>query len=136
MVDGCAVAFSDLPRASAETFIAFIQGMEGDPDWDTFLYGHASGRDIMGTRDDARQYRECLQDLTSAVRAARIAGLPDNSEDMVAAVRAARNAGLPDNSEDMVAAVRAALVPRYGTRGNFANGLAANIRGVIRWWSR
>jgi hypothetical protein len=35
----------------------------------------------------------------------------------------------------MVAAVRAELAPRYGTWNGFANGLAANIRGVIRWWA-
>jgi glyoxylase-like metal-dependent hydrolase (beta-lactamase superfamily II) len=110
------IAFSDLPSASAETFIAFVERLEADPSWDTLIYGHATGMRATGTRQETREYREYLQDLTAAIRAARAAGLPDNSD-------------------EMVAAVRAELAPRYGTLANFTNGLAANIRGVIRWWS-
>ena len=110
------VAFSDLPSASAETFIAMIERLEADPSWDTFIYGHSAGSQAFGTREEAARYREYLQDLTGAVRAARAAGLADNSE-------------------EMLAAVRAELSPRYGDWPSFANGLAPNVRGVIRWWS-
>jgi len=51
--------------------------------------------------------------------------------DLMAAVRNARSAGLSDNSEAMVEAVRAELAAAYGSWGNFGNGLAANISGVI-----
>jgi hypothetical protein len=48
-------------------------------------------------------------------------------------VQDARVAGHADNSKEMVAAARAALAPQYGTWVNFQNGLAGNIRGVVRW---
>jgi hypothetical protein len=51
----------------------------------------------------------------------------------MAAVRAARQAGLADNSDGMVAFARAALEPRYGAWPDFGSRLAPNIRGVIRW---
>lgn len=110
------IAFSDLPGASAETFISFIERMESDPSWDTFIYGHANGPAATGTREEAGHYRQYLQNLTTAIRTARAAGRADNSD-------------------EMVVAVRAELAPRYGTWAGFSTGLAANIRGVIRWWS-
>jgi glyoxylase-like metal-dependent hydrolase (beta-lactamase superfamily II) len=110
------IAFSDLPFASGEGNIAFIERLEADPNWEFFLYGHSSGPVGVGTRDDVRQYREYLEDL-------------------LVAIRAARAAGHADNSDEMVAAVRGELAERYGTWDGFANNLGANIRGVIRWWS-
>ena len=111
-----AIAFSDFPFASAEGTIEFVERLEADLHWDIYLYGHTSGSDFIGTRDDARQYREHLHDL-------------------MAAIRAGRQAGLEDNSDEMVAAVRTDLEPAYSTWRDFDRGLAANIRGVIRWWS-
>jgi len=110
------IAFSDFPSASADAFIAFIERLEADPTWELFTYGHAVGRDFVGTRADVAQYREYLQELT-------------------AAIREARDRGLEDNSEPMIAAVRARLSPRYGSWAGFATGLDANIRGVLRWWN-
>ena len=110
------IAFSDLPSASPEAFIDWMRGLEADPSWDMFIYGHANGRDFIGTRNDAAQHREYLQDLTAAIREARASGAADNSE-------------------EMVAAVRARLAPRYSSWVGFATGLEANIRGVLRWWS-
>jgi glyoxylase-like metal-dependent hydrolase (beta-lactamase superfamily II) len=52
------IAFSDLPSASAETFISFIERLEADPNWDTFIYGHANGPAATGTREEAGQYRQ------------------------------------------------------------------------------
>ncbi len=110
------VAFSDFPGASAETLIAFIERLEADPSWDSFVFGHAVGEQAVGSREEAVAYRQYLQDL-------------------IVAVRDARDHGLEDNSEPMIAAVRAALSPRYGSWPSFFTGLEANIRGVLRWWS-
>jgi Metallo-beta-lactamase superfamily len=110
------IALGDFQGASPESLVAWIERLEADPSWTMWLYGHANGRDFVGTRSDAADHKQYIIDL-------------------MAAVRAAQAAGHPDNSEAMEAAVRAQLAPRYGTWANFTNGLAANIRGVIRWWS-
>jgi hypothetical protein len=39
---------------------------------------------------------------------------------------------LADDSPEMVDAVVAELRPRYGSWGNFPNGVTANIRGIVR----
>jgi len=110
------IPFAALPRGSAESLIAWIERLESDPNWEMFLFGHSNGPIVIGAREDARQYREYIEDLTVAIRAARAAGHADNSD-------------------EMIADVRAKLAQRYGTWGGFANMLGPNIRGVIRWWS-
>ncbi len=52
------VAFADFPGASAETFISFIERLESDPTWDTFVFGHAQ----LGA-DDRRGASEALSPL-------------------------------------------------------------------------
>ncbi|HEY3115460.1 MAG TPA: hypothetical protein VGK54_01835 [Chloroflexota bacterium] len=109
--------YADIPTGPPQGIVDCIARLEADSDWDTVLFGHAIEGRIAGTREDAREYREYLQDL-------------------MAGVRAARAAGLADNSEEMVEAIRRELAPRYGTWASFSTWLPSNIQGVIRWWSQ
>ena len=108
--------FGNLPSAAPERLAEFLERVDQSFDFDVFLSGHGPQANVLGTRQDLRDHRQYLLDL-------------------MAAVSEARAAGHADNSEEMVAAVRAALAPQYGTWVNFQNGLAANISGVLRWWS-
>ncbi|MCC7372913.1 MAG: MBL fold metallo-hydrolase [Chloroflexi bacterium] len=108
--------FSDLPQASPEAFVAFLERVDQSFDFEVVLSGHGPQANIWGTRQDLQDHRQYYLDL-------------------MAAIRDARAAGHADNSEAMIAAVRTALTPRYGSWANFQNGLAANISGVVRWWS-
>lgn len=86
-----------------------LRWIEQNLDFDVLVPGH--GR--LGTKEHVRLVREYFQDL-------------------IAAIRTARMNGLADNSPEMVAAVRAALMPKYGTWGNFGPYLPENIQGIIR----
>jgi glyoxylase-like metal-dependent hydrolase (beta-lactamase superfamily II) len=111
-----ALTFGDLPQASPERFVDFLERVDQSFDFEVYLSGHGPQANVLGSRQDLRDHRQYFVDLMEAVRQARAAGHADNSE-------------------EMVAAVRTALEPRYGTWANFPNGLAGNIRGVLRWWS-
>ncbi len=108
--------FGNLPSASPERFVEFLERVDQSFDFDVYLSGHGPQANVLGDRQDLRDHRQYFLDL-------------------MAAVREARAAGHADNSEEMVVAVRTALEPQYGTWANFPNGLAGNISGVLRWWS-
>ena len=105
--------FQDFGDFTPEQHIAFVEKMESYPEWQWFAWGHTTGTLAVGTREDAREYRQYIADLISAVRSAR-------------------DGGAADDSEEMIDAVVAELRPRYGSWDNFPNGVAANIRGVVR----
>jgi glyoxylase-like metal-dependent hydrolase (beta-lactamase superfamily II) len=105
--------FQDFGNLTPEQHIAFVERLESDPAWQWYAYGHSTGTFAVGTREDMREYRQYIIDI-------------------IAAVRAARAAGLADDSQEMVDAVVAELQPRYGSWGNFPNGVTANVRGVVR----
>jgi glyoxylase-like metal-dependent hydrolase (beta-lactamase superfamily II) len=116
MVDnmrGRTLPFQDFGNLTPEQHIAFVEKMEAHPEWSWYVWGHATGTLSVATRDDAREYRTYIADLITAVRNARAAGLADDSP-------------------EMVEAVVAELQPRYGSWGNFPNGVTANVRGVVR----
>jgi glyoxylase-like metal-dependent hydrolase (beta-lactamase superfamily II) len=108
------LAFGEIGGASPERMAELIDRIDRTYDFDVFLSGHGPQANIMGSRQDLRDHRQYYLDLSAAVANARAAGLADNSD-------------------EMVAAVRAALAPQYGTWVNFQNGLAGNIKGVVRW---
>jgi glyoxylase-like metal-dependent hydrolase (beta-lactamase superfamily II) len=111
------LAFGELGNAPPERMAAFIDRVDRAYDFDVFLSGHGPQANILGSRQDLRDHRQYYLDLATAVQDARAAGHADDSE-------------------EMVAAVRAALAPQYGTWVNFQNGLAGNIKGVVRWSAR
>jgi hypothetical protein len=106
--------FSDIQAASPQRMAEWLAWLNQTFDYEVILSGHGPRENIWGTRQDIEDHRQYYLDLVKAV------------ED-------ARAAGHADNSEEMVAAVRAALAPQYGSWTNFQNGLAGNIRGVVRW---
>jgi len=55
-------------------------------------------------------------------------------EDYMAAIRAARAAGLVDNSPEMVSYVRDALTPKYGSWNRFDDRVEQSVAGLIRYW--
>ncbi|MFN8523517.1 MAG: MBL fold metallo-hydrolase [Chloroflexota bacterium] len=109
-----AIAFGELAGSAPERTAEVIDRVDKTYDFDLFLFGHGPQPNVIGTRQDMRDHRQYLLDLPAAVRAARAAGHADNSE-------------------EMVAAVRAELAPKYGTWTNFQNGLANNVKGMVRW---
>jgi glyoxylase-like metal-dependent hydrolase (beta-lactamase superfamily II) len=111
-----ALAFGDLQGAPPERMAEHLQYLADNFDFDVLLWGHGAGPTLVGTRQDLLDHRQYYLDLMDAVRAARAAGHPDNSE-------------------AMLGAVRTALAPKYGTWQNFPGGLAANVSGVLRWAS-
>ena len=108
--------FSDLPQASAETMAAFLERVDQSFDFEVYLSGHGPQASVWGNRQDLRDYRQLLLD-------------------MMAAIRESQAAGHAENSPEMVAAVQEALAPKYSSWSNFPNGLANNIKGILRWWS-
>ena len=102
--------FQDLPDAYPEEWIESLRWIEENLDFDTLVPGHPP---VPGTKDNVRQVREYIEDLT-------------------ASVRAAQEQGLADNSPEMVEAVRADLEPAYGTWANFEEWLPLNIEGLLR----
>jgi len=108
------LAFGELGNASPERMAEFIERIDRTYDFDIYLSGHGPQANIMGSRQDLRDHGQYYLDLAAAVRDAQAAGHADNSE-------------------EMVAAVRVALAPQYATWVNFQNGLAGNIKGVVRW---
>ncbi len=109
--------FGNLQGASPERMVEHIQYLLDRFDFDVFLWGHGAMPTMLGTRQDMAEHRQYYLDL-------------------MAAVREARAAAHPDNSEAMLAAVRTTLAPRYSTWANFPAGLAQNVAGVLRWWSQ
>jgi glyoxylase-like metal-dependent hydrolase (beta-lactamase superfamily II) len=109
--------FGDLQGAPPERMAEHIQYLLDRYDFDTLLWGHGAMPIMVGTRQDVADHRQFYLDLMDAVRAAR-------------------TAGHPDNSEAMLTAVRTALAPKYSTWANFPNGLTGNVAGVIRWWTQ
>jgi glyoxylase-like metal-dependent hydrolase (beta-lactamase superfamily II) len=112
-----ALPFGDLQGAPPERMVEHIQYLLDRFDFDVFLWGHGAMPALVGTRQDMAEHRQYFLDLMEAVRAARAAGHPDNSE-------------------GMVAAVRNALAPKYGAWQNFPGGVAQNVAGVVRWWTQ
>jgi glyoxylase-like metal-dependent hydrolase (beta-lactamase superfamily II) len=108
------IPFGEIGQASPEQMVEFLDRVDQTFDFEIVLSGHGPPANIWGTRQDLRDHRQYYLDI-------------------VAAVRDARAAGHADNSEEMVTAVRAALAAQYGSWTNFQNGLAGNIRGVVRW---
>lgn len=105
--------FQSLPDAYPEEWIASLQWIEENLDFDTLIPGHPP---LPGTKENVGAVRQYLLDLT-------------------AAVQAARDAGLADNSPEMVEAVRAELEPAYGAWGMFEEWLPLNVEGLLRIWS-
>jgi glyoxylase-like metal-dependent hydrolase (beta-lactamase superfamily II) len=109
-----ALPFGDLQAAHPERMAEHLQYLLDRYDFDTLLWGHGSMPAMVGTRQDVADHRQFYLDLTAAVRAARAAGHPDNSE-------------------AMITAVRNALAPSYSSWANFPGGLTQNVSGVVRW---
>ncbi|MBM2810268.1 MAG: putative Metallo-beta-lactamase family protein [Chloroflexi bacterium] len=106
--------FGDL-GGQPDRYVDLIERVEADPGWEWFIYGHAVGREALGTRDDMREHREYVRDLEAAVRSARAAGLADNSD-------------------GMVTAVLTTLEPRYGAWSAFnPQRMAQNVSGMVRF---
>jgi glyoxylase-like metal-dependent hydrolase (beta-lactamase superfamily II) len=105
--------FQSLPDAYPEEWIASLQWIEDNLDFDILVPGHPP---IPGTKENVTEVRNYLQDL-------------------IAAVQSAQAQGLADNSPEMVESVRAALEPTYGEWNNFAEWLPLNIEGLLRIWS-
>jgi len=81
-------------------------------DFDTFVAGHGP----IGTKESFRQARGYF-------------------DDFMAAVRAARTAGLEDNSAEMVSYVHDALAPTYGTWARFEARVGPGVANLIRYWA-
>ena len=104
------VAFREFTTGDLGEWIASLGRIEAELQPDTLLLGHPPA---VTTVEALRGQRQYLEDLMTAVRAARAAGLPDNSD-------------------QMIAAVRTALAPQYATWGNFDSYLAENVAGATR----
>jgi glyoxylase-like metal-dependent hydrolase (beta-lactamase superfamily II) len=109
--------FQELNQAHPDWIIDTLQWIDDNLAFTHLVWGHGNVDNAVGTREDVRQLRQYYIDLAASVRAARAAGLPDNSE-------------------EMVARVQADLEPRYGTLNNFATVLPRNIAGAVRWFSQ
>jgi glyoxylase-like metal-dependent hydrolase (beta-lactamase superfamily II) len=105
--------FQDLPDAYPDEWIASLQWIEDNLDFDTLVIGHPP---VSGTKENVGQVRAYLEDL-------------------MASVQAARDAGLADNSAEMIEAVRGDLEADYGAWTNFEEWLPLNIEGLLRIWS-
>ncbi len=105
--------YQDLGDSYPEEWIASLRWIEENLDFDVLVPGHPP---LPGTKDDVTAMRTYLEDLMESVRAAR-------------------DAGLADNSPEMVAAVRADLEADYGAWGMFDEWLRLNIEGLLRIWA-
>jgi glyoxylase-like metal-dependent hydrolase (beta-lactamase superfamily II) len=105
--------YQDLGDSYPDEWIASLQWIEENLDFDTLVPGHPP---LPGTKADVTEMREYLTDL-------------------MASIQVARDSGLADNSPEMVEAVTADLEPAYGTWGMFAEWLPLNIEGILRIWS-
>ncbi len=108
-----ALPFQTLPDAYLDEWIASLQWIEDNLEFETLIPGHPP---MPGTKANVGEVRQYLEDLT-------------------AAVQSARDQGLVDNSPEMLEAVRAELEPAYGSWGMFEDWLPLNIEGVLRVWS-
>jgi glyoxylase-like metal-dependent hydrolase (beta-lactamase superfamily II) len=105
--------FQDLPDAYPEEWIASLQWVEDNLDFDTLVIGHPP---VSGTMENVGQVRTYLEDL-------------------MASVRAAQEQGLADNSPEMLEAVRADLAADYESWANWEEWLPLNVEGLTRIWS-
>lgn len=105
--------YQNLPDAYPDEWIASLQWVEDNLDFDTLVIGHPP---VSGTKENVEQVRGYLEDL-------------------IVAVRSAQEQGLADNSPEMVESVRAELEPDYGAWTNFEEWLPLNIEGLLRIWS-
>jgi glyoxylase-like metal-dependent hydrolase (beta-lactamase superfamily II) len=105
--------FQDLPDAYPEEWVASLQWVEDNLDFDTLVPGHPP---VPGTKETVTRVQTYLEDL-------------------MASVRAAQEQGLADNSPEMLEAVRADLAPNYESWANFEEWLPLNIEGLTRIWS-
>jgi glyoxylase-like metal-dependent hydrolase (beta-lactamase superfamily II) len=96
------------PTTSPVEYVAYLRWIESHLDFDTLVAGHGP----LGSMDTVRETRAYVEDLMTAVRAARAAGLADDSE-------------------EMHAAVRAALTPTYGSWRGF-NRLPRSVQVVLQ----
>ncbi|MBA2595569.1 MAG: MBL fold metallo-hydrolase [Chloroflexota bacterium] len=101
--------YQNLPDAYPDEWIASLQWVDENLDFDTLVIGHPPGS---GTKENVGQVRMYLEDLT-------------------ASVEGARSEGLADNSPEMVDAVRADLEADYGAWANFDEWLPLNVEGLI-----
>jgi glyoxylase-like metal-dependent hydrolase (beta-lactamase superfamily II) len=105
--------YQDLPDAYPEEWLASLQWVEDNLDFDTLVPGHPPAS---GTKAEVGEIRTYLEDL-------------------MASVRSAQEAGHADNSPEMLEAVRADLEADYGTLANFEEWLPLNVEGLLRIWS-
>jgi len=108
-----ALPYQTLTDAYPEEWVASLQWIEENLDFDTLIPGHPP---LPGAKENVSQVRQYLEDL-------------------MASVRAAQDAGLGDNSPEMLAAVRTELEPAYGEWGMFEEWLPLNIEGLLNAWS-
>jgi len=104
-----ALPYQTLPEAYPEEWVASLQWIEENLDFDTLIPGHPP---LPGTKENVSQVRGYLEDL-------------------MASVRAAQDAGLGDNSPEMIDAVRTNLEPAYGEWAMFEEWLPLNIEGLL-----
>jgi glyoxylase-like metal-dependent hydrolase (beta-lactamase superfamily II) len=93
------------------SWVDSFQWIDQTVDFDVLVAGHG----VLGTRDTFREARQYFLDL-------------------VAAVRAARAAGLVDESDAMAAYVHDALAPTYGAWGHFDDRVGPNAAAIVRYW--
>ena len=105
-----ALPYQDLPDANPQEWIASLQWIDDNLDFDTLVIGHPP---VSGAKENVAQVRSYLEDVTASVQAAQAEGLADNSP-------------------EMVDAVRADLEAEYGEWVNFEEWLPLNIEGLIR----
>jgi glyoxylase-like metal-dependent hydrolase (beta-lactamase superfamily II) len=91
-----------------DDWIRGYRWIEENLDFDILIAGHGE----LGSKATFREAREYFEDL-------------------IAAVREARAAGLPDNSDAMISFVRERLAQRFGDWTNFDRRTASNVEGTI-----
>ncbi|MGD9893782.1 MAG: MBL fold metallo-hydrolase [Dehalococcoidia bacterium] len=101
--------FRDLQDSYPTEWIAGLERLDADIDFDTLVPGHTPPT----TKSNVLATRDYLANLMSAIQTAQ-------------------SQGLADNSPEMVAFVRDQLAPAYSTWGSFEEFLPLNIQGIIR----
>jgi glyoxylase-like metal-dependent hydrolase (beta-lactamase superfamily II) len=108
-----ALPFQNLPDFHIDEWIASLNWIDENLDFDTLVIGHPP---VLGTKADVGEIRSY-------------------AESLIAAVQDAQAQGLADNSPEMIEAVRSALEPEYGDWANFEEWLPLNIEGLLRIWA-
>jgi glyoxylase-like metal-dependent hydrolase (beta-lactamase superfamily II) len=96
-----------------DRIIERFEWIDRNLDFDVILSGHAQPH-MLPTREDLREGREYLIDLSDSIEQAR-------------------KAGHADASPEMVAAARAIMEPKYGTWRRFDQFFGNNVEGMIGW---